>query len=106
MKPRKNTLHWIYLGQTTHYDNLCSASVDLATDTRIQRTVQTQFKECTLLCIARTVFPPTLIASVAHQFLVDRLRTIISYDRILVMDQGMVAVSAPSSILSTMSALS
>ncbi|EKM58258.1 uncharacterized protein PHACADRAFT_171522 [Phanerochaete carnosa HHB-10118-sp] len=50
-----------------------TASVDLETDAKIQQTIQTQFKDKTLLCIAH------------------RLRTIISYDRILVMDAGMVA---------------
>ncbi|KAJ7306278.1 hypothetical protein DFH08DRAFT_824729 [Mycena albidolilacea] len=41
------------------------ASVDLEPDNKIQRTIQTQFKNRTLICIAH------------------RLRTIISYDRIL-----------------------
>ncbi|KAJ7510427.1 ABC protein [Mycena galericulata] len=50
-----------------------TASVDLETDNKIQRTIQTQFKENTLLCIAH------------------RLRTIISYDRILVLDAGNIA---------------
>ena len=30
-----------------------SASVDLETDSKIQQTIQTQFKDKTLLCIAR-----------------------------------------------------
>ncbi|KAG1744460.1 ABC protein [Suillus lakei] len=50
-----------------------TASVDLDTDSNIQQTIQTQFKDHTLLCIAH------------------RLRTIISYDRILVLDAGLVA---------------
>ncbi|KAJ7165411.1 P-loop containing nucleoside triphosphate hydrolase protein [Mycena filopes] len=50
-----------------------TASVDLETDKKIQRTIQTQFKDHTLICIAH------------------RLRTIISYDRILVLDAGKVA---------------
>ncbi|KAH9929982.1 P-loop containing nucleoside triphosphate hydrolase protein [Fomitopsis serialis] len=50
-----------------------SASVDLETDSKIQQTIQTQFGHKTLLCIAH------------------RLRTIISYDRILVMDSGRIA---------------
>nr|CAD98883.1 ABC protein [Phanerodontia chrysosporium] len=50
-----------------------TASVDLETDSKIQQTIQTQFKDKTLLCIAH------------------RLRTIISYDRILVLDAGTIA---------------
>ncbi|KAJ7440231.1 ABC protein [Mycena latifolia] len=50
-----------------------TASVDLETDNKIQRTIQTQFKDRTLICIAH------------------RLRTIISYDRILVLDAGRIA---------------
>jgi ATP-binding cassette, subfamily C (CFTR/MRP), member 1 len=51
-----------------------SASVDLETDARIQGTIQTEFEGKTMICIAH------------------RLRTILSYDRILVMDAGDVAV--------------
>ncbi|KAF8183977.1 ABC protein [Pholiota molesta] len=47
-----------------------TASVDLETDQRIQQTIQTEFKNRTLICIAH------------------RLRTILSYDRILVLDSG------------------
>ncbi|KAI0649348.1 ABC protein [Trametes meyenii] len=50
-----------------------TASVDLETDAKIQETIQTQFRHKTLLCIAH------------------RLRTIITYDRILVMDDGKIA---------------
>ncbi|KAJ7221015.1 ABC protein [Mycena haematopus] len=50
-----------------------TASVDLETDHKIQSTIQTQFKDNTLLCIAH------------------RLRTIISYDRILVLGAGNIA---------------
>ncbi|KAJ3923547.1 ABC protein [Lentinula edodes] len=50
-----------------------TASVDPVTETKIQRSLHSQFKNCTMLCIAH------------------RLQTIISYDRILVMDQGTVA---------------
>ncbi|KAF9221251.1 P-loop containing nucleoside triphosphate hydrolase protein [Gyrodon lividus] len=50
-----------------------TASVDLETDNKIQRTIQTEFSNRTLLCIAH------------------RLRTIVSYDRILVLDAGPVA---------------
>lgn len=50
-----------------------TSSVDFETDQRIQRTMAHGFKGKTLLCIAH------------------RLRTIINYDRICVMDQGRIA---------------
>jgi ATP-binding cassette, subfamily C (CFTR/MRP), member 1 len=50
-----------------------TSSVDFETDQKIQRTMATGFKGKTLLCIAH------------------RLKTIIHYDRICVMDQGTIA---------------
>ncbi|KAH8112628.1 ABC protein [Phellopilus nigrolimitatus] len=50
-----------------------TASVDLETDSKIQYTIQSEFSDRTLLCIAH------------------RLRTILSYDRILVLDAGEIA---------------
>ncbi|KAB5592292.1 ABC transporter C family [Ceratobasidium theobromae] len=50
-----------------------TASVDVETDSKIQMTIKTEFADRTLLCIAH------------------RLRTIINYDRVVVMDQGKVA---------------
>ncbi|THH02765.1 hypothetical protein EW026_g125 [Hermanssonia centrifuga] len=50
-----------------------TASVDYETDKRIQDTIATEFKDRTILCIAH------------------RLRTIIGYDRICVMDAGRIA---------------
>ncbi|KAH7105792.1 ABC protein [Auriculariales sp. MPI-PUGE-AT-0066] len=49
-----------------------TASVDLETDSKIQNTIQVEFDDRTLICIAH------------------RLRTILSYDRILVLDAGRV----------------
>ncbi|KAK8854643.1 hypothetical protein IAR55_003382 [Kwoniella newhampshirensis] len=50
-----------------------TASVDVETDSKIQETIRTEFRDKTLLCIAH------------------RLKTILSYDRILVMSDGQVA---------------
>ena len=50
-----------------------TSSVDMETDAKIQDTIATGFKGKTLLCIAH------------------RLKTIINYDRIVVMDQGRIA---------------
>ncbi|KAF8558202.1 ABC transporter [Imleria badia] len=50
-----------------------TASVDYETDGKIQNTIATEFKERTILCIAH------------------RLRTIISYDRVCVLDAGTIA---------------
>lgn len=47
-----------------------SASLDLETDAKIQETITTEFHDRTLLCIAH------------------RLRTVIGYDRILVLEAG------------------
>lgn len=47
-----------------------TSSVDYETDSKIQATITREFKHCTILCIAH------------------RLKTILSYDRILVLEQG------------------
>ncbi|KAG0190342.1 hypothetical protein DFQ28_002190 [Apophysomyces sp. BC1034] len=47
-----------------------TASVDFRMDKTIQRTITSEFSDCTILCIAH------------------RLHTVIEYDRILVLDQG------------------
>lgn len=50
-----------------------TSSVDFQTDNKIQSTIAKEFAQCTILCIAH------------------RLRTIINYDRILVLEAGEVA---------------
>lgn len=47
-----------------------TSSVDYETDANINRTIRTEFKHCTILCIAH------------------RLNTIVKFDRILVLDKG------------------
>ncbi|KAF0540786.1 P-loop containing nucleoside triphosphate hydrolase protein [Gigaspora margarita] len=47
-----------------------TASIDFTMDEKIQKMIRTEFAECTVLCIAH------------------RLRTVIDYDRILVIDRG------------------
>ncbi|KAF5209763.1 ATP-binding cassette transporter yor1 [Clavispora lusitaniae] len=47
-----------------------TSSVDYETDSKIQSTIVREFGNCTILCIAH------------------RLRTILNYDRILVLDRG------------------
>jgi ABC-type multidrug transport system fused ATPase/permease subunit len=47
-----------------------TASVDYETDQRVQLTIANEFADCTIMCIAH------------------RLKTIIHYDRILVLDKG------------------
>ncbi|GAA6009491.1 hypothetical protein JCM10207_003801 [Rhodosporidiobolus poonsookiae] len=59
-----------------------TASLDHATDERIQRTIREEMSDATILCIAH------------------RLRTIIDYDKILVLDHGVVLeFDTPSNLL-------
>ncbi|BGP17639.1 hypothetical protein JCM10213_001291 [Rhodosporidiobolus nylandii] len=55
----------------------CTASVDLETDGKIQSTIATEFRDKTLLTIAH------------------RLQTVLTYDRILVLEKGRVDAFAP-----------
>ncbi|GMF39011.1 unnamed protein product [[Candida] boidinii] len=50
-----------------------TSSVDYETDFKIQETIKNEFSHCTILCIAH------------------RLKTILNYDRILVLDKGEVS---------------
>lgn len=69
-----------------------TASVDYETDRKIQDTIATEFRDRTILCIARASFVYSfLVNSLTTKPSVDRLRTIMSYDRICVMDNGNIA---------------
>lgn len=59
-----------------------TAAVDLETDDLIQRTIRTEFKDCTVLTIAH------------------RLNTIMDSDRVVVLDRGqIVEFDSPQSLL-------
>jgi ABC-type multidrug transport system fused ATPase/permease subunit len=70
-----------------------TASVDYETDRKIQDTITTEFRDHTILCIARTSLPFLFHCDDISDYrtMIDRLRTIISYDRICVMDNGNIA---------------
>jgi len=70
------------------------ASVDYETDRKIQDTIAYEFEDRTILCIARKPIEPFNFALFTFSVIyLDRLRTIISYDRICVLDAGQIAVS-------------
>lgn len=69
------------------------ASVDLETDRKIQDTIQSQFVDRTLICIARECCIGLAVVVYETWPFIDRLRTILSYDRILALEAGTVAVS-------------
>jgi ABC-type transport system involved in cytochrome bd biosynthesis fused ATPase/permease subunit len=68
-----------------------TASVDIETDNAIQTTISQEFGEKTLLCIAR-MSNHYLSLGLYLTIFIDRLRTIIHYDRVLVLDAGQVKV--------------
>ena len=72
-----------------------TASVDYETDRKIQDTISTEFHDRTILCIARASSYSLCLRhrddSLTVDPMIDRLRTIISYDRVCVMDNGNIA---------------
>ena len=72
--------------------------MDYETDRKIQDTIAYEFKDRTILCIARKPSDPFFnnYLPCSHFLMfcdLDRLRTIISYDRICVLDAGQIVVS-------------
>ncbi|CAG8606010.1 17882_t:CDS:10 [Rhizophagus irregularis] len=60
-----------------------TASIDFAMDDKIQKMIRREFVDCTIICIAH------------------RLRTVIDYDRILVLDQGnVIEFDSPYNLIS------
>lgn len=68
-----------------------TASVDYETDKKIQDTIATEFRDRTILCIARKCGECIDWYTALLNCCLDRLRTIIGYDRICVMDAGTIA---------------
>ncbi|KAF0561148.1 P-loop containing nucleoside triphosphate hydrolase protein [Gigaspora margarita] len=65
-----------------------TASIDFAMDEKIQKMIKTEFADCTVLCIAH------------------RLRTVIDYDRILVIDRGnVIEFDSPYNLITDSSSL-
>lgn len=69
-----------------------SASIDNETDEGVQRGLHHEFRDRTLICISRKPhFHP--LASNPLDCNLDRIRNVLAYDRIVVLDGGVVVVS-------------
>ena len=71
-----------------------TSSVDFETDAKLQRTIQTEFAQCTLLCIAHrlnTIGGPLVYVTSMYMLTPIIGNNAVYYDRILVMDAGRVA---------------
>ena len=68
-----------------------TSNVDVETDAKIQRTIQTEFASSTLLCIAHRLNTIGESSMELYIFKTMLRRKPVYYDRILVMDAGKVA---------------
>ena len=66
-----------------------TSNVDVETDSKLQRTIQSEFNRATLLCIAHRL--NTIGLSVFFSTILLLIVSAAYYDRVLVMDQGRVA---------------
>ena len=79
-------------GSHIHIQDEATSSVDVETDAKVQRTIQTEFASSTLLCIAHRLNTiGTLLSYCSHSHEAHAHPRSVYYDRILVMDQGKVA---------------
>ena len=79
-------------GSHIHIQDEATSSVDVETDAKVQRTIQTEFASSTLLCIAHRLNTiGTSLSSRTHNYVAHVHPRSVYYDRILVMDQGKVA---------------
>lgn len=65
--------------------------MDVETDAKLQRTIQTEFASSSLLCIAHRLNTIGTLALPFRVLKVDSIYGLVYYDRVLVMDAGKVA---------------